>query len=109
VKGPENQIIVKGPENQIIVKGPDKKPITKEWALISPKNNNEKLQTSDKRTKREFTTSDQPITTANRFTPMANLEEDNTESTEFQNHGEQTQMHKTNLRNNKQQVKKYQQ
>ena len=50
--------------NQIVAEGPDKKPITNEWALISPKNNNEKLQTSDKRKKREFTTSDQPITTA---------------------------------------------
>jgi len=80
--------------NQIVAEGPDKKPITKEWALIFPKNNTEKLQTSDKRKKNEFTTSNQPITTANRFTLLANLEEDNTEFTEFQNYSEQTQMHK---------------
>jgi hypothetical protein len=58
------------------------------------KNNTEKLQTSDKQKKNEFTTFNQPITTVNRFTLLANLEEDNMESTEFQNHGEQTQMHK---------------
>jgi hypothetical protein len=37
---------------------------------------------------------DQPITTANHFTPLYNLEEDNTESNGYQNHEEQAQMHK---------------
>ena len=81
--------------NQIVTEGPGKKPITKEWALITPKDNTGKLQKRDKRDKNGFTTSDQPITTANRFTLLSNLEKDNTESTESQNHGEQAQMHKT--------------
>jgi hypothetical protein len=76
------------------MEGPGKKPITKEWALITPKNNTEKLQKRDKRNKNEFTTPDQPITTANCFTLLSNPEKDNTESTEFQNYGEQAQLHK---------------
>ena len=89
--------------NQIVTEGPGKKPITKEWALITPKNNTEKPQAHDKRNKNKFSTSDQPITTANRFTLLSNLEVDNTESTEFQNHGEQAQIH-TIHRSTKQQT-----
>ena len=58
------------------------------------KNNTEKPQTHDKRNKNKFTTFEQPITTENRFTLLSNLEEDNTESTLFQNQGEQAQIHK---------------
>jgi len=63
----------------------------------------EKPQTHDKRNKNKFTTSDQPITTANRFTLLYNLKEDIMESTEFPNHGEQAQMHKT-YKSTKQQI-----
>jgi hypothetical protein len=80
--------------NQIATEGPGRKPITKEWALITTKNNTEKPQMHDKRNKNKITTTDQPITTANRFTPLYNLEEDNTESNGYQNHEEQAQMHK---------------
>jgi hypothetical protein len=38
--------------------------------------------------------SDQPITNANRFTLLTNLEGDDMETTESQYHGEQTQTHK---------------
>jgi cobyrinic acid a,c-diamide synthase len=75
------------------MEGPGKKPITKEWALITLKNNTEKLQTRDKRNKNKITAADQPITIANRFTLLSNLEEDNTEPTVFQNHVEHAQMH----------------
>ena len=81
--------------NQIVMGGPGKKPITKEWALITSKNITEKLQKCDTRNKNEFTTSDQSITTANRFTLLSNLEKDNMESTESQKHGKLAQMHKT--------------
>jgi len=48
----------------------------------------------DKQNKNKVITLDQPITTANRFNLLSNLEEDNTESTKFQNHGGQAQMYK---------------
>jgi len=80
--------------NQIVTEGFGKKPITKEWALITSKNNTEKPQVHDKRNNNKFPTFDQPITTANPFTVLSNLEEDNTESTEFKNHGERAQIHK---------------
>ena len=80
--------------NQIVTKGPGKKQITKEWALITPKNNTEKPRAHDKRNKNKFTTFNQPITTTNRFILLSNLEEDNTESTEFQNQEQHAQIHK---------------
>jgi hypothetical protein len=63
----------------------------------------EKPKTHDKRNKNKFTTSDQPITTANRCTLLYNLKEDIKESTEFPNHEEQAQIHKT-YRSTKQQI-----
>jgi len=63
----------------------------------------ENSQTHDKRNKNKFTTSDQPITTANRFTLPYNLKEDIKESTEFPNHEEQAQMQKT-YKSTKQQI-----
>jgi len=55
--------------------GPGNKPITKEWALITPKNNTEKLQTCDKQNKNKFTIPNQPISTANRFTLLSKMKE----------------------------------
>jgi len=78
----------------IVTEGPSNKPITKEWALITPKNNTEKLQTSDKRNKNKFTIPSQPISTANRSTLLSNLKEDNTVATKSQNHGGQAQMYR---------------
>jgi hypothetical protein len=80
--------------NQIATEGPGKKPVTKEWALRTQKNNTENPQTHYRRNKNKITTTDQPITTANRFTPLCNLEEDDTESNGYQNHDEQAQMHR---------------
>ena len=62
--------------------------------LNNSKNNTEKLQTRNKRNKNKFTTPDQPLTTANRFNLLSDLEEHNTEATKFQNHGGQAQMYK---------------
>ena len=61
--------------NHIVTEGPGNKPITKEWALITPKNNTEKLQTSDKENKNKFTITSQPISTANRFTLLSMMKE----------------------------------
>jgi hypothetical protein len=80
--------------NEIATQGPGKTPMTKEWALITPKTNTKKPQTHDGRNKNKITTTDQPITTAIRFTSLYNLEEDTSESNGYQNHKEQTQMHK---------------
>jgi len=80
--------------NQIATEGPGKTPITKEWALITPKINTKKPQMHDERNKNKITTTDQPITPANHFTPLYNLEEDTTESNGYQNHEDQAQMHK---------------
>jgi hypothetical protein len=80
--------------NQIASEGPGKIPITKEWALITPKINTKKPQTHNERNKNKITTTDQPITTANLFTPLHNLEEDTTKSNGHQNHEEQDQMQK---------------
>ena len=54
--------------NHIVTEGPGNKPITKEWVLITPKNNTEKLQTSDKQNKKEMSCKTKVIDDAQRQT-----------------------------------------
>jgi hypothetical protein len=64
-------------------------------AFNNSKNQHKKPQMHNERNKNKITTTDQPITTANRFTLLHNLEEDTTtKSNGHQNHKEQDQMHK---------------
>ena len=82
--------------SQIATEGSDKTPITKEWALITSKtskNNFRKMSTHDGRNKTEITTTDQPITPANRFIALHNLEENIAEPIGYQTCGKQSQMH----------------
>jgi len=94
--------------NQIVMEGSDRRIITKDWTFITSKNNTEKRRRNDKRNnkqhKNEPIPPDQFIITSNRYTPLHNLEQDNMETTEFQNQDEQAQINRTD-KPTKQQIK----
>jgi hypothetical protein len=96
--------------NQIVIEGSDKRLITKDWTIITSKNNTKKRRRSDKRNNKQNKTEpippDQAIITSNRYTPLYSLEEDNTStsttSTESQNRDEQAQIYRTEKPTNQQ-------